>query len=182
MPVSACHGGREVMRWDAGSVTYGRRAFLALAARDVPVLFAISGDPVELGIVEQPRPPRWKLHRDRVHVPRGGRQAGRASQAGRARSPDAGGLSNVDHPGEVSERRATEAAAAALGMRVAYAPFSGAGELDTGLGIVRAARADAMIVFPDGATMVNRMKIARFAVAERLPSMFGWSEFADAGG
>ena len=30
--------------------------------------------------------------------------------------------------------------------------------------------------------MVARAKIARFAIAERLPSMFGWSEDADAGG
>ena len=30
--------------------------------------------------------------------------------------------------------------------------------------------------------MVARAKIARFAIAERLPSMFGWSEYADAGG
>jgi putative ABC transport system substrate-binding protein len=67
-------------------------------------------------------------------------------------------------------------------MRLAYAPFKGTGELDTGLGLVRAARADGMVVFPDGATMVNRAKIARFAIAERLPSMFGWSEFAAAGG
>ena len=33
-----------------------------------------------------------------------------------------------------------------------------------------------------GATMVARAKIAQFAIAERLPSMFGWSEYADAGG
>jgi putative ABC transport system substrate-binding protein len=29
---------------------------------------------------------------------------------------------------------------------------------------------------------VNRVKIAQFAAAQRLPSMFGWSEYADAGG
>ena len=34
----------------------------------------------------------------------------------------------------------------------------------------------------EGATIVARAKIAQFAIAERLPSMFGWSEYADAGG
>ena len=44
------------------------------------------------------------------------------------------------------------------------------------------ARADAMLVFPEGATMVHRAKVAQFAIAQKLPSMFGWSEYCDAGG
>ena len=39
-----------------------------------------------------------------------------------------------------------------------------------------------MLVFPEGVTMVHRARIAEFAVARRLPSMFGWSEYCDAGG
>ena len=30
--------------------------------------------------------------------------------------------------------------------------------------------------------MANRAGIARFAITNRLPSMFGWSEYVDAGG
>ena len=30
--------------------------------------------------------------------------------------------------------------------------------------------------------MVHRTRLAEFAVAQRLPSMFGWSEYCDAGG
>src|SRR5207244_855468 len=37
-------------------------------------------------------------------------------------------------------------------------------------------------VFPEGATMANRVALANFAIAQRLPSMFGWSEYAAAGG
>ena len=39
-----------------------------------------------------------------------------------------------------------------------------------------------MIVFPEGATIANRTTLANFAIAQRLPSMFGWSEYVDAGG
>ena len=39
-----------------------------------------------------------------------------------------------------------------------------------------------MLVFPEGVTMVHRARIAQFAVAQRLPSMFGWSEYCEAGG
>jgi len=39
-----------------------------------------------------------------------------------------------------------------------------------------------MLVFPEGVTMVHRARLAEFAAARRLPSMFGWSEYCDAGG
>jgi putative tryptophan/tyrosine transport system substrate-binding protein len=39
-----------------------------------------------------------------------------------------------------------------------------------------------MLVFPDAVTMVHRAKLAEFAKAHRLPSMFGWREYCDAGG
>ena len=43
-------------------------------------------------------------------------------------------------------------------------------------------RSDAMLVFPEGATLVYRSKVAQFATAHGLASMFGWSEYCDAGG
>ena len=48
--------------------------------------------------------------------------------------------------------------------------------------MIRRAQPDAMVVFPEGATMANRLDLANFGIAQRLPSMFGWSEYADAGG
>ena len=39
-----------------------------------------------------------------------------------------------------------------------------------------------MLVFPDAVTMMHCAKIAAFATAQRLPSMFGWREYCDAGG
>jgi len=91
-------------------------------------------------------------------------------------------LSNTDHPGERSEWQTTQRAAQALGIDPVYVPFFGARELDNALTVAGNARADAILVFPEGATMVHRTKIARFAVEQRLPSMFGWSEYCDAGG
>jgi ABC-type uncharacterized transport system substrate-binding protein len=61
-------------------------------------------------------------------------------------------------------------------------PFVGARELDNALVAVGTTRADAMLVFPEGVTMVHRARIAQFAVAQRLPSMYGWSEYCEAGG
>jgi putative ABC transport system substrate-binding protein len=146
------------------------------------VLFAISGDPVELGLAASLSRPAGnftgltflslEIAAKRVELLK---QA--VPQIRRFAV-----LSNTDHPGESSERRATEEAARALGLTVNYVPFTGGTQLDAGLSAVRDAKADAMVVFPEGATMVARAKIAQFAIAERLPSMFGWSEYADAGG
>ena len=96
-------------------------------------------------------------------------------------------LSNVDHPGEKSELQATEAAAQRLGINVMYvafsqSPFETSPELDKALETVRRAQPDAMVVFPEGATIANRVSLANFALAQRLPTMFGWSEYAAAGG
>lgn len=151
-------------------------------ARDIPVLFAISGDPVQLGLAANFGRPggnftgltflSLEVAAKRVELLK---QA--VPQIRRLAV-----LSNVDHPGEPSERRATEEAAQALGLTVSYVPFTGGVQLEGGLAAVRDAKADAMVVFPEGATMVARDRIAQFCVAERLPSMFGWSEYADAGG
>ena len=150
--------------------------------RDIPVLFAISGDPVELGLAASLGRPggnftgltflSLEIAAKRVELLKQSVQQLRRLAI----------LSNTDHPGERSERRATEDAARALGLAVSYVPFAGGGQLDGGLSAVRDAKADAMVVFPEGATMVARAKIAQFAIAERLPSIFGWSEYADSGG
>jgi putative tryptophan/tyrosine transport system substrate-binding protein len=181
----------EALRTAVAELTQSKVAFIVSSgpairairgAREIPVLFAISGDPVELGLAASLARPggnftgltflSLEIAAKRVELLK---QA--VPQIRRLAV-----LSNTDHPGEPSERRATEEAAKALGLAVSYIPFTGAGELDRGLSAVRGAGADAMLVFPEGATMVARAKIAQFAIAERLPSMFGWSEYADAGG
>ena len=89
----------------------------------------------------------------------------------------------ANHPGEQSEWRATREAAKELGIEPLYVPFAGKNELDKrDWRLAGDARADALLVFPDVLTMVHRAKIADFAIAHRLPSMFGWSEYCDAGG
>jgi putative ABC transport system substrate-binding protein len=67
-------------------------------------------------------------------------------------------------------------------MDPVYVPFFGARELENALAVAGNVRADAILVFPEAVTMVRRTRIAEFAIAQRLPSMFGWSEYCDAGG
>jgi putative tryptophan/tyrosine transport system substrate-binding protein len=152
------------------------------AATGKPVLFAISGDPVELGVAQTlNRPGRnftgstflsFDVAQKRVQLLRELLPSLRTLAI----------LSNTNHPGEQFEHKVTLEAAHALSIRLAYVPFGSGSELDGALERVRAENPDAMLVFPDGVTMVHRAKIAQFAKVHRLPSMFGWREYCDVGG
>jgi len=152
------------------------------AATGRPVLFAISGDPVELGLAESlARPGRNFTGSTFLSL----EVAQKRVQLLRELLPNLRSfavLSNTTHPGERSEREATEKAAALLGVRLAYVPFASDRELDNALERVRGANTEAMLTFPDGVTMVHRVKISAFAKANRLLSMFGWREYCEAGG
>jgi len=173
----------ELRRGEVDLAVSSGPATRALAAvTDIPVLFALSGDPVELGLVKCLGEPggnftgstflSLELAGKRVEILKEAVPTVRRLAV----------LSNSLHPGEQSEWRATREAAEALGIEAVYAPFAGKSELDNGLAAAGAARADALLVFPDVLTLVHRDKIARFAIANRLPSMFGWGEYCDDGG
>ncbi|MBR1196061.1 ABC transporter substrate-binding protein [Bradyrhizobium sp. AUGA SZCCT0240] len=149
---------------------------------DVPVLFALSGDPVELGLVKSLGEPGGNFTGSTflsLDV------AGKRVELLKEIFPSLrtlAVLSNSLHPGEQSEWRATQDAARQLGIALRYVPFAGASELDHALGAVGDAHPDGLLVFPDVLTLVHCEKIAQLAIKHRLPSMFGWSEYCDAGG
>jgi putative ABC transport system substrate-binding protein len=173
----------ELTRGNVDLVVSSGPAIRAIkGATDVPVLFAISGDPVQLGLAKSLARPEGNftgstfLSLD---------LAGKRIELLKDILPQLrtlAVLSNTDHPGEQSEWGATQQAARTLGINPTYVPFPGPRELDGALATVRNTRADAMVVFPEGVTIVNRTKIAQFAITNGLPSMFGWSEYCDAGG
>jgi putative ABC transport system substrate-binding protein len=164
------------------AVSSGPATRAMTAVTEVPVLFALSGDPVELGIVKSLGQPggnftgtsflSLELAGKRVELLKDIFPALRTLAV----------LANTDHPGEPSEWRTTQQASQALGMEPVHVPFFGARELDKGLEAASKVRADAMLVFPDAVTMVHRARLAEFAISRRLPSMFGWSEYCEAGG
>jgi putative ABC transport system substrate-binding protein len=152
------------------------------AATGRTVLFAISGDPVELGIAESlARPGRNFTGSTFMSLD----VAQKRVELLEDMVPDLrtlAVLSNTNHPGERSEHDTTRAVAETLSIHMTYVPFRSAAELEGALERVRASSADALLVFPEGVTMVHRARIAAFAKSHRLPSMFGWREYCDAGG
>jgi len=164
------------------AVSSGPATRAMTAVTDVPVLFALSGDPVELGIVKSMGQPGGNFTGSSFLSLE---LAGKRVELLKDIFPKLRTLvviSNTNHPGEQSEWRTTRQTAEALGMDPVYVPFFGASEIDKAIEVAGNARADAMLVFPDAVTMVHRTKLAELAIAKRQPSMFGWSEYCDAGG
>jgi putative ABC transport system substrate-binding protein len=159
----------------------------ARTVKNIPILFTVSGDPVEAGFVESLARPGGNLTGITFQsLEVAGKRVEFLKEAvPRLRTLAA--LSNTDHPGEKSELRTTETAAQRLGVNLVYvafsqSPFGPSPELGKALETVRRSQPDGMVVFPEGATMANRVDLANFVIAQRLPSMFGWREYVDAGG
>src|SRR5271165_691424 len=173
--ISELIGGNVDLVVSSGPAT---RAMTAVA--QVPVLFALSGDPVELGLVKSLGQPGGNFTGSTFLSLE---LAGKRVELLKDIFPNIrtlAVLSNTDHPGEQSEWRTTQQAAQALGIDAVYVPFFGTDELDNALTVAGNERADAILVFPEAVTMVHRTRIAEFAIAQRLPSMFGWSEYCEA--
>jgi putative tryptophan/tyrosine transport system substrate-binding protein len=164
------------------AVSSGPATRAMTAVTDVPVLFALSGDPVALGVVRSLAQPGTNFTGSTfLSLELAGKRVELLKDV-YPKLRKLAVLSNTDHPGEPSEWRATLQTCNALGIAPAYIPFAGMRELDRALDTASASGTDAMLVFPDAVTMVHRAKIAEFALAHRLPSMFGWHEYCEAGG
>ena len=148
----------------------------------VPVVFVYSGDPIAAGFADTLRRPgrnmtgltfmAYELSAKRVDVLK--ELVPRASKVAL--------LSNPEHAGELEEYRVTDEAARRVGLSMTRYLVRSPQELSAAYAEIRAARPDAMLVFPDSLTLQRRAEIAEFAARERIPTMYGWTEFVEAGG
>src|SRR3989454_497288 len=91
-------------------------------------------------------------------------------------------LWNAANPYAVLNMRETEAAAQTLGVQVQSLEVRGPDDFENALPAAIRGRAGALIVVDDPLTFAYRMRIADFAARNRLPAMYGFREFAEAGG
>jgi putative ABC transport system substrate-binding protein len=153
----------------------------AVRAR-VPVVFAFSGDPVEAGFANSLAKPglnmtgitfmALELSAKRVEVLK-------ELVPGASRIAL---LSNPEHAGELAEYRVTDEAARRVGAAVTRHIVRAPKDLAAAYRAIHASRADALLVFCDALTFAQRREIAAFAARERMPAMYGWTEYAEAGG
>ncbi len=164
-------------------VAAGLAAFAAKAASaSMPIVFGFSGDPVEAGLVDSLARPGHNMTGLTFLAPElVGKRLALLKEAAPTISQVAV-IAFASHPGEQSEWRAWEDAAGALGVSLHLFELNNAADLDHALAAVANGNIDAIHAFPDGVTEASRVRIAEFALTRHLPSVFGWKEYAEAGG
>jgi len=158
----------------APTVALGR----ATASASSPVLFVAIGDPVARGLVADMNSPggRFTGSSDLVADVAQRRMDLLAEVVPTARVVAL--ISNAS----ITPRAMLDAAAARHGMRLVHVDvresndFRAAYEQMAGQGL------DALVVTPNGVTFPERHRLAAWARERKIPTLFGWREFMDAGG
>ncbi len=147
----------------------------------IPVVFGFSGDPIEAGMAQSLARPggrftgvtflAYELSGKRVELMR----------EVLPKMKRIGVLSNPHHVGDRNEFEATNEAAVRYGLEVTHHPAGNAAELERALAGIAAARAEAMVIHPDGMFVQQREAIARFSLQNRIPAISGWAAIAEGG-
>jgi putative ABC transport system substrate-binding protein len=149
-------------------------------APQIPMVFAVSGDPVGVGLVASLARP-------------GGNVTGLSNQ-----STDLVGkrlqllreivpglhrlaiLANPSSPQAMVEVSEVQAAARTLGVDVATSEMRQTADVNSAFELLKS-RADAVYIVPDPLANTNRILIGTLALGARLPMMCGFREFVEAG-
>jgi putative ABC transport system substrate-binding protein len=91
-------------------------------------------------------------------------------------------LINPANPMHVSGIARVEGLAQSLGLRMAVLKAQDAKELEPAFDLARREGVDALVTFGDLMFSDNRERIAALALKHRLPTVFMFSNYADAGG
>jgi putative tryptophan/tyrosine transport system substrate-binding protein len=153
-----------------------------LAAASVPVVFGFSGDPVDAGIVASfARPGGNATGVSFLSLDLSVKRIDLLKEAKPAMTRVAV-LSNPDHAGDASELKATRETADALGLAIEHFEVRTDDGFEPVFAAIAASKCDGLLSFPDALTNFNRQKIVAFALRQRLPSIYGWKMYAQAGG
>src|SRR5437870_10204490 len=182
---------RELLASDPDVIV--AQEFTVLAFRSVttakPVVFGFSGDPLDVKLVQSwARPGGNFTGMSYLAIELVGKRI-ELLKEWLPQTRRIAVLARPQHPGEHLERQATEAVVGKLGIELSYFPYQSQsflpardlGDLETAFRAVVQDRCDALVVFPDSAMYEVSDRIARFALEAKLPSVSGWSPFAQKG-
>lgn len=151
------------------------------ATTTIPVVFGYSGDPVEAQLVDSlARPGRNMTGISYLALDLVGKRIELVKEVlpGLKRIAV---LANPQHPGDQAERRASQAAANALGLSLVYFEARNATQLDAALVAIEKSGSEAVVMFPVQNVVRNRERIAAWAIRNRMPAISGWAQFAEGG-
>jgi putative ABC transport system substrate-binding protein len=164
-------------------VTDGTSSVIAAkqATSVIPIVFAAAGDPVCSGLVASLARPGGNITGLSVQA---ADLAGKRLEILREVVPGLRRLAVMGHTGipiEVSQRGEAQAAAHTLGLEVVSAEIRRAEDIAPAFETLKG-RADALYVFGDPLMATNRIRINTLAQGARLPTIYNYREFVEAGG
>ena len=158
----------------------------AQAAKDasatIPIVMAVTGDPVGAGLVESLARPGGRITGLSLLAPE---LSGKRLQLLKEVTPKAMRVAviwNAAYPAAAGYLAETRAAARSIGLDLQSFEVRNPSDLDVAFDRVRAGQPSALITLADGMLLANRTRIVEFAAKSRLPAVFPDREFADAGG
>lgn len=154
----------------------------ATATRSLPIVFVVGGDPVRLGLVDSLGHPGRNV--TGVALISNALVAKRMELL-RELLPNAVAVTLLVNPGNPSQEfdiDDSRAAAQALGVRLEISRAKTAEEIDHAVAAVAETGAAALIVEADGFFISQRQRFVGLAARYKLPAIFEFREFVNAGG
>jgi putative tryptophan/tyrosine transport system substrate-binding protein len=161
----------------------------ALAAKHatstLPIVFAQASDPVMDGLVASIARPGGNTTGLSNLAPE---LVGKCMEQLREAVPGVSRVAVLWQPGALGEstekdqRKGTEVAARALGVRLQFVEARGPTDFDRAFSEMVQARAGALTVLSSAMFSIERRRLVALAAKNRLPAVYPWKEFVDAGG
>lgn len=166
-------------------VTLGTPASVAAkkATQTIPIVMVSAADPVRLGLVASLARPGGNVTGTSFDV--GLEVFGKQLDLFKQALPTlrrVAILSNAGNPAQEIAVGNVKVAAQSLGLQLHHLPVHRPTEFDGAFRAMRNTRADGLLVLVDAFFLLHRVRLADLAAKNRLPSMFGFSQFVDAGG
>jgi putative ABC transport system substrate-binding protein len=155
------------------------------ATRTLPVVFAVAADPVTEGLVTSLARPGGNVTGLSFLAPE---LVGKGLEQLKQAVPGVTRVAVLWHPGALGKRtekdslKEAEVAARVLGVRLQVVEARGPENFDWAFSDMTKARANALMVLTSSMFFGERSRLVDLAAKNRLPAVYTWREFVDAGG
>jgi putative tryptophan/tyrosine transport system substrate-binding protein len=155
------------------------------ATKTIPIVFPAAGDPVESGLVTSLARPGGNVTGLSVLV---AELVGKCLEQLKQAVPGVSRVAVLWHPGAFGERaekdmlKEVEVAGRALGVQAQFVEARGPADFARAFSDMTRARAGALTVLPSAMFVTERRRLVDLAAKNRLPAVYSWREFVDAGG
>jgi len=152
------------------------------ASGTIPIVMAVTGDPVGAGLVASLGRPGGNVTGLSVLAHE---LSGKRLQLLKEVIPSAIQVAviwNPAYPSAAGYLTETRAAARSMGLELQSFEVRSSSDLNVAFEAVAAARPSALITLPDGMLLANRARIVELTTKSRVPALFPDREFAEAGG